>query len=334
MKDKKDGVSIVIPVYNSEKYIARCIDSLLQQKNIEREEMEILLINDGSTDDSEKICLEYQEKHPEVITLFSQKNAGVGAARNKGVQRANYTYTMFVDNDDYVDEDYCFTFLKEIRETKNTVVIGGWRRENVDGKIILHRKIKNHSFSKYLNLTMWGKIFETNYLLIHSLEEYATKIGEDIVASVAIYAGTEKVSFIDYDGYCWFFNQESVSETQQSKLDKKNQELLILLFEKIHKYASNEQKNDKEFQYFIIRTLIYSLLHGGKNATSAEFLQTYKGCIEKIHSLFPTANHFVTLRESTKDVFSAAMSIIVFQVLAKLHLLKIFTFVYCSKPKL
>ena len=99
----KPKVSVIIPVYNSEKYIEKCINSVLEQ---DYQEFELILINDGSKDGSLKILERYKEKYKEKIVLVNQENCGVSKTRNKAIQMANGKYIMFIDNDDFIDKDY------------------------------------------------------------------------------------------------------------------------------------------------------------------------------------------------------------------------------------
>lgn len=103
--------SVIIPVYNSEKTIERCIQSLLVQK---RNDAEIVVINDGSTDATEEILSGYAAEYKNIL-LIKQKNSGVSAARNAGIERASGNYITFVDSDDYVSENY-FSVLDEMEK--------------------------------------------------------------------------------------------------------------------------------------------------------------------------------------------------------------------------
>ena len=100
--EREIKVSVIIPVYNVETYISKCISSVIEQsyKNIE-----IILIDDGSKDSSGKILDEY-EKGDDRITVIHQKNKGVSAARNRGLELASGDYVVFVDGDDWVDSNY------------------------------------------------------------------------------------------------------------------------------------------------------------------------------------------------------------------------------------
>ena len=99
----KTVISIIVPIYNAEQYLSECIDSLVNQSF---EDIEIILINDGSTDNSSKICKEYEEKDKR-INYIEIKNSGVSHARNVGVENANGKWITFIDADDWVSVDYC-----------------------------------------------------------------------------------------------------------------------------------------------------------------------------------------------------------------------------------
>lgn len=92
-------VSVIVPVYNTEKYLGKCLDSLVNQT---LQEIEIVVIDDGSTDSSSEIIREYQSRYPEKIVVFTQKNSGQGIARNKGLKLCNGEYIGFLDSDDFV----------------------------------------------------------------------------------------------------------------------------------------------------------------------------------------------------------------------------------------
>ena len=130
--------SVIIPVYDAQKTLKRCLDSLLQQK---REDVEIILINDGSSDRSEEIIQNYKKKFQN-IKAVKQENAGVSAARNRGLDIARGTYITFVDSDDYVSQDY-FIVMDEAGEREDSDLI-------VFAKDIVGRKIDERYIYKKL----------------------------------------------------------------------------------------------------------------------------------------------------------------------------------------
>ena len=115
-----DLISIVVPVYNVEKYLNKCINSLVKQtyKNIE-----ILLIDDGSKDGSLKLC-NYYKKNDDRIKVFHKKNGGLSSARNYGIEKAKGKYICFVDSDDFVSEDLCTVLYNSILKYNADVSIG------------------------------------------------------------------------------------------------------------------------------------------------------------------------------------------------------------------
>lgn len=108
-------VSIIIPIYNVESYLAQCLDSILGQsyKNIE-----VICIDDGSTDSSGAIAQQYANKDPRV-RIITQANAGQSAARNRGLEQASGEYVAFIDSDDYIDRE----FIKELVEHSSSTTL-------------------------------------------------------------------------------------------------------------------------------------------------------------------------------------------------------------------
>ena len=112
-------ISVIIPIYNSEKYIKKCIESIINQtyKNIE-----VILINDGSTDNSEEICNQYASEDGR-IKVINTTNKGVSASRNIGLKNATGDYISFIDCDDYVDKDLYLDVITTIKEHKDIDLI-------------------------------------------------------------------------------------------------------------------------------------------------------------------------------------------------------------------
>ncbi len=104
MKDKESPlVSVIVPVFNTAAYIRRCVESLLVQT---LQQIEIIIVDDGSTDGSGEICRQYAQRDPRIV-LIKKKNEGLSAARNDGIKAASAEYLMFVDSDDWADPDFC-----------------------------------------------------------------------------------------------------------------------------------------------------------------------------------------------------------------------------------
>lgn len=113
-------LSVIITVYNGEKYLRRCLDSAISQK---LEEYEIVVVNDGSTDASESIIEEYYHQYPHLIHYIKQKNRGVSSARNTGIKESKGEYVTYIDCDDYIQEDIYGSLLKIAKQGNYDIVV-------------------------------------------------------------------------------------------------------------------------------------------------------------------------------------------------------------------
>lgn len=166
-------ISVIVPIYNAQQYLKDTINSLINQtlKNIE-----IILVNDGSTDNSKKICEEYA-KRDERIILINKENGGQADARNAGLNIAKGKYIMFLDADDLYELDSCEHMYNVIEDTKSDYVIGNYQMMDEDGtkwekpafdiKEYQQFKINKNDYQKsffVMNSTVWNKIYSNQFL--------------------------------------------------------------------------------------------------------------------------------------------------------------------------
>lgn len=186
-------VSIVIPIYNAEEYLNKCIDSILEQS---LKEIEIILINDGSIDRSGEICDEYAMKD-ERIRVIHKLNEGVSRARNRGIVEASGKYIMFVDSDDYVNQEYCRCLYDLSEKYKNNLVICGFNMINNRGEnvkkikknfddlhlITIRKKREIYDISKKQLLNpLWNKIYNREILIKNKIKFIENiSLGEDLL---------------------------------------------------------------------------------------------------------------------------------------------------------
>lgn len=137
-------ITVIVPVYNSEKYLSQCIESILNQTFTQ---FELLLINDGSTDKSPEICQAYANRDSRVHVL-TQKNQGVSAARNRGLKEAQGSYLTFVDSDDYIDDVLLERAYNAILETDADLYMSGLVTEFFSDDKIIVKKIMSANGSK------------------------------------------------------------------------------------------------------------------------------------------------------------------------------------------
>lgn len=136
-------ISIVVPVYNVELYLERCLQSLLSQDIID--EIEILLVDDGSTDQSGAICDEYAKRNSQIL-VYHKKNGGLSDARNFGMERARGEYILFVDSDDFIEPDACSSLLKEAFSFHAEIVIGREKTERPSKAMERYERIAAERF--------------------------------------------------------------------------------------------------------------------------------------------------------------------------------------------
>lgn len=153
-------VSVIVPIYNTEKFLEKCIDSIVNQT---LEEIEIILINDGSTDNSHNICEEYSKKFPQKIRYINNKNIGCSATRNLGISLAKGEYIAFVDSDDYIDKEMYQEMYEKAKKEDLDIIISGVIYENTRKKVVPN--IKSNFLEEYLLpknkiALCWNKLFK------------------------------------------------------------------------------------------------------------------------------------------------------------------------------
>ena len=152
MMDYKFQFSVIIPVYNVEQYLAETLDSVIGQTLGFEENIQIILVNDGSPDDSEKICMEYKEKYPDNIVYVKKENGGVSSARNEGIQYAEGKYVNFLDSDDCWEPKAFERVLKFFDDNYDIIDVVGARKKFFDAKTGYHPLDYKFSVTKIVDL--------------------------------------------------------------------------------------------------------------------------------------------------------------------------------------
>ena len=215
METFQPKVSIVVPVYNGEKVLKRCVDSVIAQNY---SDWELLLLNDGSRDNSLTICRSYEKKYPQ-IRVIDKENEGVSATRNRGIAEAKGTYIQFVDCDDYVSSDFLEVMVEAIEQEEADWVVAGYTRhkgqetkENLPGAGLLEgrEKIAARFFELYnrwfLN-TPWNKLYRRDKICQNFPVELS--LGEDLLFNLAYLQECEKISVLDHAGYQYCIENEN-----------------------------------------------------------------------------------------------------------------------------
>ncbi len=211
-------ISIIVPIYNREKYIKRCIDSILAQSFTD---FELILVDDGSTDSSGKICDEYAQKDQRVKVVHEQNN-GVSAARNSGLRLAKGTYIMFCDSDDWVEKNWCECLYNGIKNTNIKLAMCGYNIYNENCASI--NQVINYNENEVevkelvtisFNTALWNKIFIKSKIdEIEIIFPENISLGEDarfIYQYISSFESHDLIFFIDKITYNYQIIEGSLS---------------------------------------------------------------------------------------------------------------------------
>ena len=222
-------ISVIVPVYNVEQYLEKCLDSLLVQtyKNIE-----VIMVDDGSKDSSGKICDEYAKQN-KTFHVIHKENAGLGMARNTGLEYMNGEYVMFLDSDDYLENDCIENLYMNLLENDVDMCKCGFKRVVDSGSVIAERKYEKKVFKgdyakkellprmigsspfehDSIEMCVWGAIYKTEWIKKYGLKfpSERTLISEDLVFNIDYMQYANGACVIDYIGYNYRVNLNSLS---------------------------------------------------------------------------------------------------------------------------
>ena len=252
-------VSIIVPIYKVENYIERCLNSLIEQTF---QDIEIICVDDGSPDKSGKIAEQYavQDKR---IKVIHKKNAGLGMARNTGIEIATGKFVAFVDSDDYLEKTMIQAVVDAAIQVNADTVIGGYSR-NLNGKIqVVENPISGKVFYKEtitrdvlakmvgpssekndsINMAAWRVLYSFDIIKKNNLRYPSERkfISEDIIFDIKYYSKAECVCGVDNPGYIYCQNAESLTEKYNPERYEKGE---ILFHEKCRLLEENGILND------------------------------------------------------------------------------------------
>lgn len=222
-------ISIIVPVYNAEEYLDECVSSIVNQTHLD---IEILLIDDGSNDNSKSICLSWQEKDNR-IKVISKENQGVSATRNLGIENACGDYVCFVDSDDFVSNDYCEKMLSHMDKGVDFVALGLAKVKNGQTKLLSHRlkrgKYKASDVSKMVidDGTMSGFTLHSPCAVLYRKEilnkcaiRFNSKVhyNEDGLFNAQYLFNCKNEIFVDYSDAVYFYRTNMQSATKKVDL--------------------------------------------------------------------------------------------------------------------
>lgn len=274
---QKDSlISVIVPIYNVEVYLRKCIDSIIAQKHTN---LQIILVDDGSKDDSAAICDEYRQKDGR-IEVVHKENGGLVSARKKGLAMARGKYIGFVDGDDYIDADFYSSMLRDIKEYDVDFVHSAVVREygtkrqvsaqfekgvyHIEGKQIDF--IKKYMFDTNETFCMYNglpfKLFKAELIVsCYSNVPDTQWMGEDMLATVRCLLNSKKIYMDTYARYHYVIRNNSLCHQQNLDNLSKQAILYDTLLKVFEEYSVRDQMQEIVDDFFKTRfiTLIANL---------------------------------------------------------------------------
>ncbi|WP_198266402.1 glycosyltransferase [sulfur-oxidizing endosymbiont of Gigantopelta aegis] len=226
-------ISVIIPVYNTELYLERCLASILSQ-NLNNIEIEVIIINDGSTDSSATIIDDFKRSDPRVI-IYNQKNHGAWAARNKGITLAKGEYLVFVDSDDDISPNMLKDLYCQASEQSSDIVVSMYKRISDTGKVssisrTCVSKNKEAIFQDILTSnilpTVWSKLIRRSIFIENNIYFPELDYFEDIIVAIKLFYFAQSISIVNIPYYNWHIRDGSA--TRQSSLEHISDKFLML----------------------------------------------------------------------------------------------------------
>lgn len=263
-------ISIIVPVFNAEMYIERCIESVLKQTYTD---FELLLVNDGSTDNSRNICDAYAQKDKR-IRVITKNNEGPSAARNSALKIATGEYIGFIDSDDWIDKDMYNILVKSAQENDSDVVCSGYKYV-VDSGIIntisMCAKLENYSLttngvpvyemfirSKRGIFNVWNKLYKRDIIKNNNIFFPNDKMSaEDCEFNLKIVKYASKYTFIPEALYNYYLSNNSLTRGYIKDCFQKHLDWRYM----IEKYLPHEVIKNKENQMAMNKTTIHDTIY-------------------------------------------------------------------------
>lgn len=262
-----EKISVIVPVYNVEQYLTRCIRTIINQTY---SNLEIILIDDGSTDNSGKICDSFKDKR---IKVIHKKNGGLGRARNTGIKNATGKYFMFVDSDDYLDFTIIENLYVQLISQKADTCIGGFKRvftnkvtsiknpyadqtfynNEILTNVLVKMFGKNSIKDDHIEMSVWkvlfnAKIIKENNILFPSEKKF---ISEDIIFDTEYFSKARTVTMSSDVGYNYCKNDDSLTTRYNSRRFELQKNLMCELLNRARALNIFEESNQRILNTFL-----------------------------------------------------------------------------------
>lgn len=294
-KIKNKRLSIIVPCYKVEKYLPRCMDSLVHQSLCD---IEIIAINDGSPDGCLEILKDYQKKYPDKVVIIDKENEGVWKGRTDGVSVASGEYIGFLDSDDYASEDFAFSLYEKAKETDADIAVCGFDRIDMDSGNLYSREMvkpgdkvieieKNPGALLEMNGAPWNKICRASLLKNMYQMKHIPKVLDDMMFLQLIYLRSEKIVFVPESLAYYMVRKDSIINSVKKELLESTYEAMIEV------RSVYEKERPELLDYVDANAFLHlgiSLMYRLSEDRSVNFDEALKHNMEILNTYFPRWN--------------------------------------------
>ncbi len=270
-------VSVIVPVWNTEQYLRQCLDSILSQSLTD---IEIIVVDDGSPDNSWSIIDEYIKKFPNIVKGFRKENGGQGSARNLGLELADGEFISFVDSDDFLDKNMLEEMYQQAKENGDDIVICDMMDKFPDGATTYYNCTKYNNVHE-VTPSACNKLFKRE--IIGNIRFLSKRWYEDFNFTAKILFKNPQISVISKPFY--ICNCGHIS-TMHNNNSKKNLDMIYILDDLKQYLIDNEIYDDNIFSYLVFNHLLLTTINRVYNQTSEDkkevLSQLNKYCKENI----------------------------------------------------
>ncbi len=320
-------VTIIVPIFNAEGYLEKCLNSLANQ-DYDKTKLEILAIDDASSDKSKEILKKYAEEYSFITPKYLEVNKGVSHARNIGIQEAKGRFIMFCDSDDYYEKDAVSKLMKAAKEEKSDFVMANYyisysnKNIKVDASnFFAETKISKKEVISYMTLTSSAKLIQKKIFLDNDIyySEDLKRSEELAVIPIAAYLAENPI-FINETLYYYYQRKSSASNSNKGKV-KKDFDFFDITFERFANQV-NQQCYKQEIEFRAIEQLLYGKLLVMLKARIPK--NEIKLEIEKFKNAYPnfSKNPYLKRYSKAKVIFIQLLNhkmIFLAQIFAMLH---------------
>lgn len=296
-------ISVIVPVYNVSQYVDKCLFSIREQS---LEDIEIIVINDGSTDNSYDLCKVHANQDSR-IKLFTQKNKGLGETRNVGISMARGEYLSFIDSDDYIEHDYLRDLYDAVKKSDADVAVAEVIQKFCD-KDVLERDFSdinditlddsnrfffysNYFFNHIYKHYAWDKIYRTDFVKRNNLRFGDNKVifAEDTWFQIQLFTYNPKIQFVKGSRYIYLQRENSIMHMPKENLIERESRMVIDYYNFIKEQELDNKVERKVCAMLAIETLVMEGLNQFKHGGN---LRTYLKRVNKLNK-FPVVKQLI-----------------------------------------